>query len=115
MSLIDEQMENCQILDKVSVPDGQGGFDYEWVDGAAFDAAVTKDSSLQAKVAEKQGVTEIYSITVKRGVVLQVNDIVKRLSDNTMYRVTSNIKDDETPNRASFQYGQVSAEKVVTL
>jgi hypothetical protein len=115
MSLIDEQMENCQILDKVSVPDGQGGFDYEWVDGATFDAAITKDSSLQDKGAEKQGVTEVYSITVKRGVILQVNDIVKRLSDNTMYRVTSNIKDDETPNRASFQYGQVSAEKVVTL
>jgi hypothetical protein len=115
MSLIDEQMEYCTMMDKRSIPDGQGGFDYEWTEGATFDAAVTKDSSLQARIAEKQGVTEIYSITVKRGVILRVNDVVKRLSDGSIYRVTSNIKDDETPDRASFQYGQVTAEKVVTL
>ena len=113
MSLIDEQMEDCQIIDKVSVPDGQGGFDYTWIEGAVFKAAVTKDSSLQARIAEKQGVTEIYSITVNKGTPLQVNDIVKRLSDNTTYKVTSNIVDDETPSRASFQYGTGTAEKVV--
>lgn len=113
MSLIDEQMEDCKVIDKTSVSDGQGGFNYVWKDGATFKAAVTKDSSLQARIAEKQGVTEVYTITVKRGTTLQVNDIVKRLSDNTTYRVTSNTKDDETPNRASFQYGQVTAEKWV--
>lgn len=113
MSLIDEQMESCTMVDKRSIPDGQGGFDYEWVDGATFNAAVTKDSSLQARIAEKQGVTEIYSITVPRGVILRVNDVVKRNSDGAIFRVTSNIVDDETPNRASFQYGQVTAEKWV--
>jgi hypothetical protein len=113
MNLIDEQMEACQVIDKTSVPDGQGGFDYVWKAGAEFQAAITKDSSLQARVAEKQGVTEIYTITVKRGTILNVNDVVKRLSDNTTYRVTSNIKDDETPDRATFQYGQVTAEKWV--
>lgn len=111
MSLIDEYMTSCVMLDKRSVPDGLGGFSYQWTEGAAFNAAIVKDSSMQAKMAEKQGVTELYTVTVYKGAVLQYHDIFRRVSDGAVFRVTSNTVDSETPERATFQIGQVSAER----
>lgn len=111
MSLIDVMMEDCVMLDKRTVPDGLGGFTYEWTEGATFRAAVVKNSTLAARVAEKQGVTEVYTITVDKGLPLQYHDVFRRAADGTTYRVTSNIKDSETPSVATFQIGQVTAER----
>lgn len=112
MSLIDVMKEECVMLDKRTVPDGMGGFVPEWVDGAPFMAAIVKDNTLAARVAEKQGVTELYTITVDKGLELDFHDVIRRLSDDALFRVTSNIADSETPSVATFQIGQVTAEKV---
>lgn len=111
MSLIDESMENCVLLDHVSVRDPVGTFRRRWVDGLEFSAAINKDSTIEARMAEKQGVTEVYTVTVHKGINLEYHDVFRRLSDGLTYRVTSNVKDNETPARASFQIGQVSAER----
>ena len=111
MSLIDEMMEECIMMDKTTVSDGAGGFDTKWVEGASFNAAIVKDSTLAARVAEKSGVKEIYTITVDRGITLDYHDVFKRKKDGAIFRVTSNIVDSETPDRATFQIGQVTAER----
>ena len=111
MSLIDVMMEDCVMLDKRTVSDGLGGFTYEWTEGAEFKAAVVKDNSLASRVAEKQGVTEVYTVTVSKGLELQYHDVFRRVSDGFVFRVTSNIADSETPSVASFQIGQVTAER----
>lgn len=113
MRLYETMMENCMMMDKRSVSDGMGGFTYEWTDGAEFRAAIIKDNSMQAKIAEKDGVTELYTITADKGITLDYHDVFKRVSDGQVFRVTSNVKDSETPNVSSFQFGQVSAEKWV--
>lgn len=111
MSLIDVMMEDCTMLDKRTVSDGLGGFTTEWVDGAEFRAAIVKDSTMAARVAEKQGVTELYTVTVDKGLSLQYHDVFRRQSDGAIFRVTSNIVDSETPSVATFQIGQVTAER----
>lgn len=111
MMLWEEFLEDCTMLDKTTVEDGLGGYTIKWVDGAKIRAAVTKNSSMQAKIAEKQGVTEVYEVTVKKGTPLAFHDVFRRDSDGSIFRVTSNIKDSETPAVASFQIGQVSAER----
>ena len=111
--LYKEAMEPCVMMDKVSVPDGIGGFTHEWTDGAEFLAAIVKDNTMQAKVAEKQGVTEVFTVTVPKTVALDFHDVFKRKSDGAVFRVTSNITDSKTPRVASFQFGQVSAERWV--
>lgn len=109
--LFEDTFEECTLIDKRTVPDGMGGYTKEWVDGATFRAAVSKDNTLAARMAEKQGVTEVYTITVYKGVTLEYHDVFRRSSDGLTYRVTSNIKDSETPSRASFQIAQVTAER----
>lgn len=113
MSLLDEMKTACVLLDKQTIPDGLGGFTREWVEGAEFQATIIKDSSIDARIAEKDGVTEVYTVVVNKGVPLEFHDVFKRLSDDQIFRVTSNIKDSEAPMRSTVQIGKVNAEKWV--
>lgn len=111
MSLIDEAMTSCIMIDRTTQPDGEGGIITSWVDGAPFNAAIVFDNSLEAKIAEKQGVTSLYTVTVPKNVTLNYHDVFKRISDGKVFRVTSDGDDKITPERASFQFAQVTAEE----
>lgn len=113
MSLLDEAMTACVMLDKKRVPDGEGGYITEWSESVPFDAAITFDSSLSARAAAKQGVTSLYTVTLPRGFKLDFHDVFKRLSDGKIFRVTSDGDDKHTPERATFQFSQVTAEEWV--
>ncbi len=113
MSLLTQAMEDVVLLEKRRVPDGVGGFITEWAEGVRFKVAITFDSSLQAKVAEKQGVTSLYTITTPKNAMLQYHDVLKRLRDGKVFRVTSDGDDKITPPSASFQFAQVTAEEYV--
>lgn len=111
MSLLTDAMTPCVFLDKTKKPDGEGGYINEWTEGGEFEAAITFDSSMQARTAEKSGVTSLYTITTKKGVQLDYHDVFRRLSDGKVFRVTSDGDDKQTPPTASFQVLQVSAEE----
>lgn len=111
MSLLSEAMEPCTMLDKRTVSDGRGGFETSWVEGATFDAAIVLDTSTQAKIAQAQGVTGLYTVTTKKLVNLQYHDVFRRASDNKVFRVTSDGDDKKTPASARLNMRQVSAEE----
>lgn len=111
MSLLDEAMDNCIILNKIIVQDGYGGYETLYVDGAPFDAAIVLDNSMQARAAEKQGVTSLYTVTTAKALNLQYHDVFKRKRDNKIFRVTSDGDDKHTPASASLNMRQVSAEE----
>ena len=113
MSLLSEAMEKCTMIDKTTIPDGYGGTIPSWVDGAEFQAAIVLDSSMQARIAEKQGVTALYTITTKKSVNLQYHDVFRRSSDGKIFRVTSDGDDKHTPGSAGLNMRQVSAEEWV--
>ena len=109
--LFDAFMETCIEMKKTRVDDAVGGYRIEWTEGVEFQAAVNKDRSLQARIAEKEGVTEVYTVTTPKGVGLDFHEVFKRKSDGATFRVTSNAKDSETPKTASFSFEQVTAER----
>lgn len=111
MSLIDEFKTPCVMLEKKRVPDGEGGFITSWAEGAEFKAAVVFDSSLEARAAEQQGVSSLYTVTTAKNAKLEYHDVFKRLSDGKIFRVTSDGDDKQTPERATFQFAQVTAEE----
>lgn len=111
MSLIDEAMTKCVMYDKTRQPDGEGGFITNWTESAEFEAAITFDSSIQARIAEKSGVTSLYTVTFPKNVNLEYHDVFKRIADGKIFRVTSDGDDKVTPTRATFQFGQVTAEE----
>lgn len=101
------------MLDKTTRPDGEGGVLTEWADGAPFMAAITFDSSMDARIAERQGVTSLYTVTTKKSVVLSYHDVFRRLSDGKVFRVTSDGDDKLTPDSATLNMRQVTAEEWV--
>ena len=111
MSLLAEAMTDVIFLEKTRKPDGQGGFLTEWKDGAQFKAAITFDSSIQAVVAQAQGVTSVYTVTTTRAAVLEYHDVFKRLSDGKIFRVTSDGDDKFTPKSSTLDMRQVTAEE----
>ena len=111
MSLLLEAMESCVLLDKQTAPDGYGGYISTWVDGAPFMAAVTFDTSIEARVADKQGVTSLYTVTTEKALTLEYHDVFRRLSDGKVFRVTSDGDDKKTPASAWLNMRQVTAEE----
>ena len=110
MMLYEEAMEDVVKIDVTTTSDGMGGFIPTYVDGASFKAAFGKNTTLQAVIAEKQGVTEVYTITTYSTVRLHYHDIIKRVRDGMIFRITSNVEDNETPKVATFSMAQVNAE-----
>lgn len=111
MSLLSQAMIKCNMLDKVTVPDGYGGYKTTYQKGAEFDAAITFDTSIEARTAEKEGVTSLYTVTTKKSITLEYHDVFQRTSDSKIFRVTSDGDDKFTPNSATLNMRQVTAEE----
>lgn len=111
MSLLSDAMEKCIYLNKQVTPDGYGGYTTVWTEGAEFDAAIVFDTSIEARVAEAQGVTSRYTVTTSRALTLEYHDVFMRVKDGKIFRVTSDGDDKYTPQSASLDMRQVTAEE----
>ena len=113
MSLLNQAMTDVVLMDKRRKPDGEGGFITDWIESVIFQAAITFDTSMESRIGEKQGVTSRYTVTTNKSAKLDYHDVIKRLSDGKVFRITSDGDDKQTPKSASFQFLQVTAEEWV--
>lgn len=104
--------EPFQLQNWTSKPNGLGGVTWEKTDGAQIMAGISTDSSTEAKIAERNGMKTIYTIVHRQALKLENGDIVRRKSDNRLYRITSNSEDMTTPKKSHEKYAQVTAEVV---
>ena len=111
MSLLTDSFEECVMIDKTTVNDGYGGFTTTWVDGATFVAAIVLDLSTQARIAEKDGVSNLYTVTTPRSITLEYHNVFRRVSDGKIFRVTADGNDKHTPSSATLDMRVVSAEE----
>ena len=110
MSLLTQAMEDCVTLINTTTPDGFGGTTNQWQEGLQFKGAFDFQTSIEAKIAEKQGVTGLWNILIPKDVELEYHNVFKRVSNGQIYRVTS--KDDKTsPKGAGMNLKLVSAEE----
>lgn len=111
MSLIDDAMVDCILLEKQRTPDGAGGWSTEWTQGANFRAAITINSSNEMQVAEAQGLKRMYLVTTQKSAPLEYHDVFMRISDGATFRVTADGSDKLSPAQASFSISQTTAER----
>lgn len=110
-TILDEQMEDCILMDKVRVSDGEGGYITQWTEGAHIMACIAfKDSSVM-RIAEALGNKSSYVIFTPGTAILDFHDVVKRVADGKYFRVTSDGEDMKQPKRSSLRYLQVTAEE----
>lgn len=113
LSLIESMMEDFVFLNKVKVDDPVGGYKDDYQDGVTFKAAVIKNSTTEAQIAEKNGITEIFTIVTDKSMVLEFHDVLRRASDGEIFRVTSRAVDSQAPEASTVPIAKVSAERWV--
>lgn len=88
------------VLNRVLMPDGIGGQKYSIIEGLTFKALAILNISLQGEVAEKQGVTGIYTFAYPKNLTIPPRTILRRIEDGKIFRTTD--KDgNPTPNISS--------------
>lgn len=113
MSLLDSMMEKCVYLNHTRTDDAYGSSVDAWTEGSQFDAAIIKNSTIEATIAERQGVTEIFMVVTRRSFLLDYHDVFRRVSDGQIFRVTGMAKDSEAPDASTVQIAKVTAERWV--
>jgi hypothetical protein len=99
------------MIDIISTEGGFDGIIETYVPGAKFKAAISLDTSTLGKIAEHDGVTNLFTITTNKNVLLKHERIIRRLSDGKSFRITSDGTEKKTPDSATLNMRVVSAEE----
>lgn len=107
---IEDFYEEFVFVEKRKQSDEMGGFINEYVETVQFRAGINTDQSMEARLAEQQGVKSIYTITTNKDCMLDYGDIIKRKRGNNYYKITSNGGDMISPMVSQMDIIQVTAE-----
>jgi hypothetical protein len=99
--MLDSFRYECTLLEHVRVPDGMGGSTMAWTDGMKFDMVFERDASTQALIAEQQGFTSTYKGYVAKTMAVKYHDVLRRVEDGKIFRVTRDGDDNKTPKTSA--------------
>ena len=111
MSLLNDFARPCVLMEKTRVEDGESGYIIDWKDGVSFQNYQALDTSMEARRAEKEGVTSVYSALVDKALPIEYGDYFKDAETGLTYRVTSNPSEKESPKSATFSLKYFTAER----
>ncbi len=111
MSLLTESFDPCVMLNKRTIKDSYGAYFTIWEEGAGFDAAISFDTSIEARTAGAQGTTNLYTVLTGKEINLQYHDVFQRVRDSKVFRVKSDGDDKKTPKSAGLNLRLVTAEE----
>lgn len=110
MSLLDENAERFVRLKETVSADGYGGYSTKWIGLEQFTAEIVLETPKEITTAEKKGVGETYNVYTSRNIRLRYHDVIKRLKDGKVLRITSNNDEVYTPPSATLDLRVVTAE-----
>lgn len=111
MSLLNDYAHPCVLLEETRVPDGAGGWETTWKEGAEFQSHQVLDASLEARRAEREGVTSIYTVLVDRAVPIHYNDCFQDKATGQTYRITSDPAEKQAPKSSALPFQFFTAER----
>lgn len=111
--LLDYYARECVHKCKTTTNDGEGGYHTEWTDGMTFINYQALDTSTEAQIAEKQGITAFYNVLVEKNVPLGYGDYYQDVKSQQIYRITSEPSESYTPNSSSLDLKFFSSERAV--
>lgn len=111
MSLLKEAYEEFTIINKAIVPDGYGGTETVYTDGAKIQGALVLDTAGETRIAQALGATANYTLTVEKQIELDYHTIIRREKDGAYFRLTNDSDDKKTPASATLNMRQYSAER----
>lgn len=109
--MLESYKHDCVLLEKVRVPDGLGGSTTAWTDGMTLPVIFSEDTTTEALVAEQQGFTSTYHAMVQRNMEIKFHDVLRRVSDGKIFRVTKDGDDDKTPRTSAMDMKHLVLER----
>lgn len=108
---MDDFFTPCVMMDRVTMPDGYGGYKPTFADGAHVMIAIVLPKPQEIIAAQQKGVKVEYDVLTRKNINLQYHDVFKRLEDGKIFRVTSDGDDNKSPDRATIDLRKVTAEE----
>ena len=109
-TILEDWAKDFCMVDKTSVPDGAGGFNVRYTDGATFTCVQRHDSTIEAQVAEKADAAATYTIFADKSLTFDYYDIIKRKSDGQLFRITEPYSK-ITPGISGLELQSIKCEK----
>lgn len=112
--MLQDYMEDFILLEHTRQDDGLGGAIDMYEESMAFQGGITAVAARRTDLAEQRFALASPMLIHEWGVTLALDDIVRRVSDGTCYRVTGRSSDMRTPEAAGFAFAQVPVERLVS-
>lgn len=109
--MMESLAHECVLLEKRRTQSPEGGWITAWTDGPEFKTYPALDSSMQARIAEKDGVTSVYTILVQQDVPVDVGDYFRDNTVDAIFRVTSRPEEKVTPVTSQLDLKAFTAER----
>lgn len=107
----DEGFKTFRVLNESIEDDGYGGTISVYRRGATFEAVLNLDDSLNAQIAQAQGVKGVYTLTCEKSLNLPWRTVFCVADDETnAFRVTTKEFGNATPGVSALNLRQVNAE-----
>lgn len=111
MSLLENAYEPFVFVSKTYVADGEGGGYFTWTESKeTFNATADFLNSSIQKIADALTEKTSCIITTPKSITLEPMDVIKRVEDGQYFRITSSGKNSKTPESASLDMRQSTAE-----
>ena len=78
------------VLNRNLTSDGLGGQEYTIVEGLTFQGVLILNTSIEGQIAQKQGVTGIYTFAYPKSLTIPPKTILRRIKDGKIFRTTDN-------------------------
>lgn len=100
------------ILDKISTPDPMGGIIYTYQEGAHFLGGLVANNTTEMRIAQQSGAKALYTLVVDKKIVMDREQLIRRMDDRANFRVMTPTRDMTTPERSGLKFSQVTVERV---
>ena len=101
MSLLDQNLTEFELLQYVQSRDGEGGYLRGWTVKQTFMANWYVKSDIQRYVALKAEGMGQYALLTGREITLSFHNVIRRVKDGKIFRITSDSDDRYTPQSAT--------------
>lgn len=102
--------EEIEVIEIINTSDGLGGFIEAINVVKTIHGTITRASNKEMRVAEKLSNKSYYSLYTSRESGIKANDLIRRVSDNRGFRITSLPGDRKTPAGAGLNIEKFECE-----